>query len=190
MLIALSLSSDFSAFLTYAPALSSLAVIIGAIFVFFQLRQNNKLIRATSQQAEAAVLQGKLTADQMKQNNELANMDIVMRLYEFANTAEVQYAWLTILHSNLTSDQEWQSLSTQDQVSFYQIAALFESLGVLLERNVVKLDVIDDMFQVELAWEKLRHFTDMMRKRFGEEAAYVGFENLYNKTKEMHAHQT
>ncbi|MDH2901183.1 MAG: hypothetical protein PXY39_09450, partial [archaeon] len=108
MLIALSFSSDFSAFLTYAPALSSLAVIIGAIFVLFQLRQNNKLIRATSQQAEAAVLQGKLTADQMKQNNELANMDIVMRLYEFANTAEVQYAWLTILHSNLTSDQEWQ----------------------------------------------------------------------------------
>jgi hypothetical protein len=169
-----------------AQALSSLAVIIGAIFVFFQLRQNNKLIRASSQQAQAAVTQAKLTTDQMKQNNEIANMDIVMRLYEFANTAEVQSAWFTVTHSDLTSEEDWQKMPKQDQVSFYQIAALFESLGVLVQRNLVQLDVIDDTFQTELAWTKLRPFTEAIRKKFGDDAGYVAFEGLYNKTKAMH----
>jgi hypothetical protein len=188
-LIAFSLSSDIAGIVYFAPTLSSLAVIIGAIFVFFQLKQNNRLIEATSKQAEAAVAQGTLTENQLKQNNELANMDMVMRLYEFANTAEVQAAWLTVLRSSLNSEEDWQNLPTKDQVSFYQITALFESLGVLVQRNLVQVDVIDDMFQVELAWEKLRHFTENMRKKFGEESAYVGFEFLYNKTKEMYSIQ-
>lgn len=72
--------------------LSSLAVIIGAIFVAVQLTQNNRLIRTAAEQAKAAAIQAKLTTEQMKQNNDLANMDLIMRLYEFANTAEVQSA--------------------------------------------------------------------------------------------------
>jgi hypothetical protein len=190
MLIPFQLSSDLSTIVALAPTLSSLAVIIGAIFVFFQLRQNNKLIEATTQQAEAALAQSQLTENQLRQNNELANMDMVMRLYEFANTAEVQNSWVTVLHSEVNTTQDWQNLSTKDQVSFYQIAALFESLGVLVQRKLVQLDVIDDMFQIELAWEKLRHFTQAIRDRFGQESSYVGFEYLYKKTSELHTHST
>ncbi len=45
--------------------------------------------------------------------------------------------------------EDFEKLSQPDQVSFYQIAALFESLGVLAERNIVKLEVIEDMFLTE-----------------------------------------
>jgi hypothetical protein len=69
--------------------LSSVAVILGAIFVVIQLRQNNKLVGVTARQAELAAVQTKLTTDQIKQNNSIADMDMVMRLYEFANTEEV-----------------------------------------------------------------------------------------------------
>ena len=116
-----------------AQTLSSIAVVIGAIFVFFQLRQNNKLIRASNDQAQAAANQAKLGTEQMKQTNAIANMNLVMRLYEFANTAEVQSSWLTVLHTNVNSLEDFDKLPKQDQVSFYQIAALFESLGVLLK---------------------------------------------------------
>jgi hypothetical protein len=183
ILIALSLS--FSVVISYAQILSAAAVTIGAIFVLFQLRQNNKLIEATSKQAEAAVLQEKLANDQMTQTNQIANMDIVMRLYEFANTAEFQSAWITVLHSNLEKEGDWEKLSKQEQVSVYQVAALFESLGVLVQRNIVQLDVIDDTFQVELAWEKLHFFTQNMRRIFGEEAAYTAFEGLNKKLKDL-----
>jgi hypothetical protein len=68
--------------------LSSIAIILGTIFVVVQIRQNNSLIQAAAEQARAAATQAKLTTEQMKQNNELASMDMIMRLYEFANTAE------------------------------------------------------------------------------------------------------
>ncbi|HUO42563.1 MAG TPA: hypothetical protein VMU35_06260 [Methylomirabilota bacterium] len=160
--------------------LSSLAIILGALFVIVQLRQNNKLIEAANEQAKTAAIQAKLTNEQMKQNNDLANMDLIMRLYEFANTAEVQSAWLTVLNSEINSFQDFMKLPKQDQVSFYQIGALFESLGVLVERGIVRKDIIEDMFLTELAWESMRVFVIGMRKEHGEEENYLAFERLYN----------
>jgi len=128
----------------------------------------------------------------MKQNNELANMDLIMRLYEFANTAEFQAAWMTVQTAKLSSMQDFEKLSKSDQISFYQVAALFESLGVLVERGLVKADIIDDTFLTELAWEIMKPFIDGMRKSFGGEQGYVFFEKLNNRMKEMHSgeHQT
>ncbi len=123
----------------------------------------------------------KLTNEQMKQNNEIANMDMIMRLYEFANTAEVQSAWLTVLSSKIRTFEDFEKLSQPDQVSFYQIAALFESLGVLAERNIVKLEVIEDMFLTELAWTTMKPFVVGMRKKFGEDQNYIFFESLYGR---------
>ena len=160
--------------------LSSLAIILGALFVIVQLRQNNKLIEAATEQAKAAAVQAKLTTEQMKQNNDLANMDLIMRLYEFANTAEVQSAWLTVLNSEINTYQDFQKLPKHDQVSFYQIGALFESLGVLVERGIVRSDIIEDMFLTELAWESMRTFVIGMREQHGEEDNYLAFERLYN----------
>jgi len=160
--------------------LSSIAIILGSLFVIVQLRQNNRLIEAANEQAKAAAVQAKLTNDQMKQNNDLANMDMIMRLYEFANTAEVQSAWLTVLSSKINSFQSFLNLPKQDQVSFYQIGALFESLGVLVERGIVKPDLIEDMFLIELAWESMKTFVIGMRELHGEEENYLAFERLYN----------
>jgi len=173
---------DFYSFVSEDVSLfSSLAVILGVLFVAFQIRENGKLIKASEKQAEAAAIQAKLTTEQMKQNNEIANMDMIMRLYEFANTAEVQSAWLTVLSSNIHTFEDFGKLPQPDKVSFYQIAALFESLGVLAERNIVKLEVIEDMFLTELAWTTMKPFVEGMRKQFGEDQNYIFFESLYER---------
>lgn len=158
---------------------------MGVLFVAFQIRENGKMIRASEKQAESAAMQAKLTTEQMKQNNELANMDMIMRLYEFANTAEVQSAWQTVLSSKVNAFEEFELLPRSDQISYYQIAALFESLGVLAERNIVKLDVIEDMFLTELAWTTMKPFVLGMRKKFGEDQNYVFFERLYSRLKDL-----
>ena len=161
--------------------LSSIAIIVGTLFVIVQLRQNNDLIGAATEQAKAAAVQARLTTEQMKQNNDLANMDMIMRLYEFANTAEVQSAWLTVLNSKIQTFENFLELPKAEQVQFYQIASLFESLGVLVERGIVKPDIIEDMFLTELAWQNLRVFVHGMREQHGEEENYVVFERLYNR---------
>jgi len=161
--------------------ISSMAIILGSLFVVVQIRQTNRMIRVAGQQAEAAAVQARLTTEQLKQDHELANMDLIMRLYEFANTAEVQSAWLTVLSSNIHTFEDFGKLPQPDKVSFYQIAALFESLGVLAERNIVKLEVIEDMFLTELAWTTMKPFVEGMRKQFGEDQNYIFFENLYER---------
>ncbi len=137
------------------------------------------MIAVNGKQAEAAAAQAKLTTEQLKQDHELANMDLIMRLYEFANTAEVQASWLTIVNAKLRTYDDFLELGRSEQVAFYQIGALFESLGVLAERGIVKTDVIEDMFLTELAWNSMKPFIDGVRKRFGEEENYVAFEKLY-----------
>ena len=99
---------------------------------------------------------------------------------EEANTAEVQSSWLTVLHTNINSLEDFNKLPKQDQVSFYQITALFESLGVLVQRQLVAPDIISDTFQTELAWTILKPFVQGMRSKYGEEVSYVAFESLYN----------
>lgn len=157
--------------------LSSVAVIVGVIFVVIQLRQNNRIIKAAADQAEVATIQTRLTTEQIKQNNTIADMDIVMRLYEFANSAEVQTSWLAVLHSDVSTAEDLEKLPLVDQVHFYQIAALFESLGVLRKKGMVDMDTIEDMFMVSLAWEKLQRFIEMNDKALGvgQGEGYVHF---------------
>ena len=160
---------------------SSIAIILGSLFVVVQIRQTNRMIRVAGQQAEAAAVQAKLTTEQLKQDQELAKMDLIMRLYEFANTAEVQAAWLTVLNSNISNYEDFEKLAKPDQVAFFQIGALFESLGVLVERGIVKVSTIADMFLPRLAWESMKPFVSGARERYGEEENYASFQNLYEK---------
>jgi hypothetical protein len=168
--------------LTYDVSLmSSIAIILGTIFVVVQIRQNNRMIGVAGQQAESAAVQAKLTTEQLKQDHQLANMDLIMRLYEFANTAEVQGAWLTVINAHISTYEDFEKLPKPDQVAFFQIGALFESLGVLVEKGIVRLDIVEDMFLTKLAWEVMKPFVAGLRQRFGEEENYVAFQRLYEQ---------
>jgi hypothetical protein len=160
---------------------SSIAIILGTIFVVVQIRQTNRMIRVAGQQAEAAAVQAKLTTEQLRQDHELANIDMIMRVYEFANTAEVQAAWLTVINARISTYEDFLKLPKSEQVAFYQIGALFESLGVLVERGIVKPDVIEDMFLTQLAWDSMKPFVAGVRQRFGEEENYSAFQKLYEQ---------
>jgi hypothetical protein len=167
-----SLTSDLS-------LLSSAAIIVGTIFIVVQLRQGNKIIQASTEQAKAAAAQTKLSTEQLKQNHELANMDMIMRLYEFANTAEFQSAWLTVLSSKIKSFEDFSKLPKSEQVAFFQIAALFESIGVLVDRKIVTPETVDDMFLTQMAWDAVQPFVEGMREKYGEEETYTFFEGLH-----------
>jgi hypothetical protein len=174
---------DFSQLTSDAAFASSVAVALGAIFVVLQIRDNRKLIMASTEQAKAAVIQAKLSTDQLKQNNDLADMEMIMRIYEFANTVEVQTSWLKVNEYRLKSFEELQRLPEKEKVAFYQMAALFESIGVLVDRGFVSVATIDDMFVPEQAWQKLSPFIEGINKQAGEEV-YVFFRKLNERMKE------
>ncbi len=171
------LAVSFDAVNSAIAFLSSMAIILGALFVVFEIRDNKKMIQAATDQAKAAAIQAESSAEQTKQNIEIANMDIIMRLYEFANTREVQTAWLAVLNSSIKSFDDFRKLSNEEQVSWYQVASLFESVGVLLDRGVITLRTVDDMFLPQTAWEKMKPFLDGLKTPSGE-AAFPYFEKL------------
>lgn len=164
--------------------LSSMAIILGALFVVFEIRDNKKMIQATTDQAKAAAIQAEASAVQTRQNIQIANMDIIMRLYEFANTREVQTSWLTVLNTKVKSFDDFQMLPPDQQVAFYQITSLFESVGVLLDRGIIDLRTVDDMFLPQLAWVKLKPFIDGVNARSGEEG-FPYFSKLNKDMEEM-----
>jgi len=175
------LSIDISIVATDASILSSLAIILGAVFVVYQIRQDEKALRASVRQANAATDQAKLTMDQMVQNNNLATMDMVMRIYEFADSMEVQASYLTVLKAKISSFEEYEKLPEQKQLAFLQVASLFESLGFLVEKGFVKAEIIDDMFATRLAWETLNPFIMGLRKKYAAEDYYFFFEKLHKR---------
>jgi hypothetical protein len=166
--------------------LSSMAIILGAVFVVLEIRDNKKMIEAATEQAKAAAIQADASAQQTKQNIEIADMDIIMRLYEFANTREVQSSWLTVLNNKLKSFDDFDRLPKEDQVAFYQIASLFESIGVLLDRGIITLRTVDDMFLPQVAWKKMGPFLDGLRAAAGSEA-FPYFEKLYKDMEKLNA---
>ena len=179
----LQLAIDFSQVSSDAAFASSVAVALGAIFVVLQIRDNRKLILASTEQAKAAVIQAKLSTDQLKQNNDLADMEMIMRIYEFANTVEVQTSWLKVNDLGSKSFEEFQRMPEKEKVAFYQIAALFESIGVLVDKGFVSVSTIDDMFVPERAWQNLSRFIEGINRDAGEEV-YVFFRKLNERMKE------
>jgi len=175
------LQVDLGTIATDTSVLSSIAIILGAVFVVYQIRQDKEMLRAQVRAADANAEQARLTMQQFIQNNNLATMDLVMRIYEFADSMEVQRSYLTVLRSKIASLEEFEKLSEEKQLAFFQIASLFESLGFLVEKGYVRADIVDDMFATKTAWELTRPFILGTRQRYAAEDYFFFFERLYNK---------
>jgi hypothetical protein len=172
------LEITFSGIQADASLLSSIAIILGAIFVVYQIRDDKKLIEASVRQANSSAEQAKLTTNQLKQNHELATVDLVTKIYDFANSLEVQQSWLTVLNNRISSYEDFEKLPESKQLAFHQMASLFESVGLLVEKNYVEQELVDDMFATQLAWQHLEPFVMGMRKQHSSEDYYVFFERL------------
>ena len=157
-----------------ATLLASVAIILGTVFVVIEMRDNRRLVEASYRQANTA-------ASQLKQNYELSTVDLVTKIYDFANSMEVQRSWLTVLNSGATSFAEIEKLPEEKQLAFHQIASLFESAGLLVEKGFVNQNLVDDMFATGLAWERLEPFVKGMRERHSSEDYYAWFEKLHER---------
>jgi hypothetical protein len=175
------LQVNVGAIATDTSILSSVAIILGAVFVVYQIRQDKDMLAAQVRAADANAEQARLTMKQFLQNSDLATMDLVMRIYEFADSMEVQRSWFTVTRAKVGSLEDFDRLPEDKQLAFYQVASLFESLGFLVDRGFVKAEIVDDMFATKTAWEATKPFILGMRKKFAAEDYYFFFERLYNK---------
>lgn len=138
------------------------------------MRDNKKLVEASLRQANTAAMQ-------LTQNHELATVDLITKIYDFANSLEVQRSWLTVISTKLGSYEDFEKLPEERQLAFHQIASLFESIGLLVDKGYVKEELVDDMFATQLAWKSLEPFVLGMREKFAYEDYYLWMEKLHKR---------
>ena len=175
------LQVNLGAISTDTSILSSIAIILGSVFVVYQIRQDKEVLAAQVRAADANAEQARLTMKQFLQNSDLATMDLVMRIYEFADSMEVQRSYFTVIRSKIASLEDYERLPEEKQLAFLQVASLFESLGFLVEKGFVKAEIVDDMFATKTAWEMTKPFILGMRQRYATEDYYFFFERLFNR---------
>lgn len=168
------LQISFESVSSDATLLASVAIILGTVFVVIEMRDNRRLVEASFRQANTAALQ-------LKQNYELSTVDLVTKIYDFANSLEVQTSWLTVLNTDVASYEEFEKLPEEKKLAFHQIVSLFESVGLLVEKGFVKPELVEDMFATGLAWQRLEPFVKGMREEYRTEDYYAWFEKLHER---------
>ena len=166
------LQVNFESVSADATLLASVAIILGTVFVVLEMRDNRRMVEASLRQANTAAMQ-------LKQNYELSTVDLVTKIYDFANSLEVQKSWMVVLNTKISSFEDFEKLSEEKQLAFHQIASLFESIGLLVEKGYVKQELVDDMFAIQLAWQKLEPFVKGMREQYRTEDYYLFMEKLH-----------
>lgn len=157
-----------------ATLLASIAIILGTVFVVIEMRDNRRLVEASFKQANTAAMQ-------LKQNYELSTVDLITKIYDFANSLEFQRSWLTVLDANIASFEDFEKLPEEKQLAFHQVASLLESVGLSVEKGYVKEELVDDMFAIRLAWQKLEPFVVGMRNKYRSEDYYLWMEKLHSR---------
>ena len=138
---------------TVSVAIASTSVVIVAIYYVFQIRHQTRL-RQT---------------------------DLVMRLYSTFGSKEFQDAWTRIESIKFKNYDEYvKKCGLRD---YAQCATFFEGIGVLLQKKLIDINLIDALFSVPLKhmYERMKPIIEGNREQFHDQRVFENFEYLYNE---------
>jgi hypothetical protein len=140
---------------TVSVAIASTSVVIVAIYYVFQIRHQTRL-RQT---------------------------DLVMRLYSTFGSKEFQDAWTRIESIEFKNYDEY--VKKCGLGDYAQCATFFEGIGVLLQKKLIDINLIDALFSVPLKfmYERMKPIIEGNREQFHDQRVFEHFEYLYNEMK-------
>lgn len=138
--------SDVTAMLS---ASSSIAIILGAIFVVFQMRQNKRLIEATlrAQRSNVALSLLQRITDESFPRRRKRMLDIVSK-FKTTNWAD--------------------AFETEEDLEVRNFAYLYELIGLMVENGLVDLKLVLDTLQylVVWDWQAFKPHADFVRSKY------------------------
>jgi hypothetical protein len=87
-------------------------------------------------------------------------------------------------------EQVWESLEAEARDAGYRTAVAIESIGLLVHRRIIPLEIVAETLAVEPIWESLKPFVEGQRKKFGTDGQYEWFEWLADRVAEFRRGQT
>jgi len=144
--------------------------------------------------ASASVIAGVVYyALQLRHQNKIRQTDLIMRLYSHFGTKEIQEAYFTIRTMEFEDYNAYmKKYGAPFGPTVAQVGMLFNGIGILLEKKLVDIKLVDTLFggELKLAWKTVKVIIDGRRKDLNEPKMYEGFEYLYNELKKREARST
>jgi hypothetical protein len=125
---------------------------------------------------------------QLKHMDKHRDLEISMRLFEWAETERLRKAFKWV--ETEFRFEDYGRYKTEVEANFeisdfpYQVEAFFEEVGFLVNKKFVDIDVIVDRLGSYIVsnWKKLEPWIVVMRKERSDQTFGEHFQKLYRKT--------
>lgn len=120
-------------------------------------------------------------AIQIRHQSKLRQTDLVMRLFSHFGSKEFQESWQKILSSEFKDYDDY--VKKYVKADAWGVFMLFEGMGLLVHRKLVKIDVVDDLVSgpIKSTWDKMKPIIEGYRNQYNQPQFCEWFEFLYNE---------
>jgi hypothetical protein len=120
---------------------------------------------------------------QIRHQTKLRQTDLVMRLYSTFGSKEFQDAWTRIDSTEFKNYDEY--VKKYGAGDYVQCATFFEGIGVLLQKKLIDINLVDALFAIPLKYmyERMKPIIEGNKEQFQNPRVFEYFEYLYNEMK-------
>jgi hypothetical protein len=122
---------------------------------------------------------------EMRHQSKVRQTDLVMRLYSTFGSKEFQDAWTRIERRESIEFKNYNEyVEKYGSGDYVQCATFFEGIGVLLQKKLIDIKLVDALFSVplKLMYEGMKPIIEANSEQF-HQRVFEHFEYLYNEMK-------
>ena len=120
---------------------------------------------------------------EMRHQSKVRQTDLIMRLYSTFGSKEFVDAWTRIESTEFKNYDQY--LKKYGSGDYAQCATFFEGIGVLLQKKLIDINLVDALFSEPLKhmYERMKPIIEGNRGQFHSQRVFENFECLYNEMK-------
>jgi hypothetical protein len=120
---------------------------------------------------------------EIRHQTKIRQMDLLMRLFSTFDSNEFQEEYIKLLDLKITDYDDY--VKTYGLKGLFKIFPFFEALGIMLNRKMVSLDLVEQMYSqsIQVMWEKSKPIQEGLRKKYNQPKWGEWFEYLYDEVK-------
>ena len=132
---------------------------------------------------------------QLRNQTRMRQSDLLMRMHLAFSSKEYCDAATKMMSTNYKDYDEFVEkygrvfAEGPVQSEFLMIAIFFEGIGILTKRKLADINLVAELFNVEVAWQKWKPLVEGIRKKTNNPHTGEWFEYLANETKKIHQQQ-
>jgi hypothetical protein len=118
---------------------------------------------------------------QIRHQNKMRQTDLVMKLYSQFDNLEFQKVLREVLNRQAKDFHDYEE--KYGWAEYTTVGLFFEGIGILLNRKLIDIELVDDMFTTDIkwTWKKMKDITLEARKVQNQPEILEWFEYLYNE---------